>query len=198
VSCGYDFKSGRVVPTVVDDPGSADREPTVEHDFGFGPSGLVARAAYSLLRDSGSTSSVRVQGLHYMAVGFITLVAWVGIVSALAYFVIPDASKAAPAPAAAPAANVFAQRNVPPPGFGWLLVLVFFPAVWSTLKIQIGLFQVVSGIRFAAFYDWMEHSQDMRKLLLVPVIVVVVVPGVVVTLVGTLVVCGYLFRLVTG
>jgi hypothetical protein len=77
------------------------------------------------------------------------------------------------------------------------LFLTIWPAVWSTLKILFGLFQVVTGMPFAEFHEWFEALPVWAILLLTPVIVVVVAPLVVVLLVGTLALCGFLFRLVT-
>jgi hypothetical protein len=184
---------------MVGQPEPDDRQRPEEPEFPYSPPGLLARATYSLLQDAGASSSVRVRGLRHMAVGFISLVAWIGVVSVLGFLFIPSSSKpaavAAAQPAAAPAPAP--QRDARPPGFGWLLLLVFFPAVWSLVKMQIGLFQAASGVRFVDFYNWVEHSPLWRQFLLVPVIIVVVVPLVVGSLVGTLGLCGYVFRLVT-
>src|SRR5262249_44158893 len=153
--------------------------------FGPGVPGLIARAVYALLEDSGSSASARVRGLRHMGLGFLVLLAWVGIITAVRYLVFwgirlghaPAAPGARPAP------------DHPPPGFVWILFLTVFPAAWSTLKILIGAFQAIAGVPFFDFHDWYENLPLWAILLLTPLLVIVVVPLVMGLLVGTLALC---------
>jgi hypothetical protein len=196
VSCGFDLRSGQKRLTVDEKPRAAASEWQAQPHFGRGVHGLVARAIYSLREDWGSSPSARIRGLQQVGFGFLVLVAWVAAVLALGYLltevVRPALQARFPARAGQPA------PAAPFPGFGWILFLTIFPAVWSILRIIFGLFQFVSAMSFAEFHDWFENLPLWAILLLLPVLLAVVVPAVVVLLVGTLGVCGFIFRLVTG
>jgi hypothetical protein len=184
VHCGFDFRTARVLETMAEEPEFETQPPIARLYFGPGLFGLVDRAVYALVDDSRPPSGVRLVGLMQTATGFAVLVAWVAIIAAFGYVFIEMRG-----PVHAP--------NVVPAGFGWILFLTIFPAAWSTLRIVTGLFVVVTGVTFADFHAWHSHLPIWANLLLTPIIVVVVAPLVVMLLVGTIAVCGLLFRLAT-
>src|SRR5262249_54093289 len=81
VDCGFDLKRGRLLHTEVEGPGSEIEDRGARPEFGRGLPGLVARATHALLDDPDSPSSVRVRGLRHVALGFLVLVGWIGIVA---------------------------------------------------------------------------------------------------------------------
>jgi hypothetical protein len=192
VNCGFSLECGRLVRTVVEQPESATRRQRAKPYYGPGLYGLIGRAIGALLDDSGSSPSVRVRGLRHMALGLLVLVAWIAIIGALGYLVFEVLR-----PALVPARAARHVPDNPPLGFGWILFLSIFPAVWSILKTLIGLFQVVTGVSFADFHEWYENLPIWAILLLTPILVVVVVPLVIGLLVGSLAACGFLNRLAT-
>jgi hypothetical protein len=196
VSCGFDLRSGQKRLTIAERPKAAVSEWQPLPHFGRGVHGLIARAIYALREDWGSSPSACVRGLQQVGFGFMVLVGWVAAVSAVGYLLMEVVRPALQARFPARAGQPAPARPVP--GFGWILFLTIFPAVWSILRIVFGLFQFVSGMPFAEFHDWFENLPWWAILLLLPVLVAVVVPLVVALLVGTLAVCGYIFRLVTG
>jgi len=192
VNCGFDIRRGRLVGTIVEDQESGPRQQGVKLYYGPGLYGVVARAIAALVNDPGSSPSVRVRGLCHIALGVFVLVAWIAITSALGYLVFEVLR-----PTLAPARAARPGPDIPPVGFGWILFLSIFRAVWSTLKILIGSFQVVTGVSFADFHEWYENLPIWAILLLTPILIAVVAPLVIALLVGSLGLCGFLFRLAT-
>jgi hypothetical protein len=192
VSCGFDLRNSVLVRTLVEKPERSTRRQKAEANYGSGPSGLISRAVGALLNDSGASQSARVRGLRHMAIGVLVFGAWVAVIGAIGYLVFEVIR-----PAMAQARAAQPDWNSPPPGFGWILFLSIFPAVWSILKIIIGLFQVITGVSFADFHDWYENLPIWAIFLLIPILIGVVVPLVIGLLVGGLAACGFLYRLVT-
>jgi hypothetical protein len=193
-AAGEVYTKGRLSGGMIERPGKFRRE----HDsscryYGPGLIGLVGRSVEALVADSGSSPNARLRALRHIAIGFFVLVAWVGIVAGLGYLLF-DVLQIGRAPAGAPRPG----RVEMPWGFGWILFFSIWPAAWSTLKIVFGLFQAITGMPFVEFHDWYERLPLWLILLLTPIMIVVVVVLVVGLLVGTLALCGFLFRLVAG
>jgi hypothetical protein len=68
-----------------------------------------------------------------------------------------------------------------------IVMIMVLPAGWADVKVLIGAFQLLTGIRFTRFHDWWSHvAPGGVQLLTAPLIIVVVAPIVSVVFLATI------------